>query len=49
MGVCDDVLAIWTCSCCNDAKVNVKNSIIHQRFLQCAGMFMVLDIAFPYL
>jgi threonine/homoserine/homoserine lactone efflux protein len=49
MGVCNDVLAIWKCSCCNDGKANVKNSIIHQRFLQCAGMFMMLDIAFPYL
>ena len=30
-------------------RQKLKNSIIHQRFLQCAGMFMVLDIAFPYL
>lgn len=27
----------------------LKTAFIHQRFLQCAGMFMVLDIAFPYL
>lgn len=47
MGVCNDVLAIWKCSCCNDGKANVKNSIYPSEVLTMCRY--VYDVGYCFL